>query len=335
MVASAGKWAIAFLALLPVWGCKPSVADADARDRASPAFARAIGSERVGNLEEAIARYEAALLDQPRLFSAHLHLALLLHDHRQDYIGAIYHYRQYLALRPGGEKDEMVKGRMQLAEQLLAAQLLQRIGDIAGIAQSRLTGEIATLNGRVAALEGEKSAWAAEKESLTATLRESQAETQRLRRLVEKMQVSDVSPPPKRSVTGAATRPPPVRDDREPVGRAQPPISREDLAAAREEAAALAGGAATGGSRDEPTKPAATAPPEPRAADTNPPVAATREVRRTPELRTYVVQPGDTLYGIAERHYGDGAQWPRVQEANKSRIDTGGRVRAGQILLIP
>jgi nucleoid-associated protein YgaU len=59
------------------------------------------------------------------------------------------------------------------------------------------------------------------------------------------------------------------------------------------------------------------------------------EVKRTPAFRTYVVQPGDTLFRIAERHYGDSSKWTMVRDANKSRISSDGRVRVGQILLIP
>jgi len=59
------------------------------------------------------------------------------------------------------------------------------------------------------------------------------------------------------------------------------------------------------------------------------------EVTRTPAFRTYVVQPGDTLFRIAERHYGDNSKWTMVRDANKSRISSDGRVRVGQILLIP
>ena len=31
---------------------------------------------------------------------------------------------------------------------------------------------------------------------------------------------------------------------------------------------------------------------------------------------TYTVQKGDTLYGIAKAHYGDGKQWTKIVAAN-------------------
>jgi nucleoid-associated protein YgaU len=381
-IASANDWVAASLMLLLAAGCKPSVGGADARDRATPTFDRAVRTEQSGKLDEAITQYELVLLDHPRLVSAHLHLALLLHDHRQDYFGAVYHYRQYLKLRPGGEKDELVEGRIRLAEQLLAAQLLRKVGDLAGIAQSRLTAEVDTLSRRVSTLEGEKATLADEKDKLTQAVQTSQRETQRLRHLLEKMQIPDQAPAADKP--RLSTRIPPKRNDEanaEPVVPAAPPVSRSALSAAREEAERLTRGtpppshpvAPSHPPASETPKPITVAPPEapepvavadpetpepiavatPEApkpvavVDPAPPrpvvVAAPEkikpvtvpEVKRTPAFRTYVVQPGDTLFRIAERHYGDSSKWTMVRDANKSRISSDGRVRVGQILLIP
>jgi len=51
--------------------------------------------------------------------------------------------------------------------------------------------------------------------------------------------------------------------------------------------------------------------------------------------RTYVVQPGDSLFRVAERFYGDATQWKKIREANRTRIDPDGRIRAGQIIVVP
>jgi nucleoid-associated protein YgaU len=53
------------------------------------------------------------------------------------------------------------------------------------------------------------------------------------------------------------------------------------------------------------------------------------------EPRTYVVQPGDSLFRVAERFYGDSTQWKRIRDANKAGIDPDGRIRAGQIIVVP
>jgi len=57
------------------------------------------------------------------------------------------------------------------------------------------------------------------------------------------------------------------------------------------------------------------------------------EARQIPE--TYVVQEGDTLYGIAKRFYGRLSAWRRIRDANKTMISTDGRVRVGDTLKLP
>ena len=53
------------------------------------------------------------------------------------------------------------------------------------------------------------------------------------------------------------------------------------------------------------------------------------------ETYDYIVQPGDTLERIAARWLGDAAQWPRLVEANRSRIKDPNRIRPGLKLIIP
>ncbi|RUR72735.1 LysM peptidoglycan-binding domain-containing protein [Chlorogloeopsis fritschii PCC 9212] len=51
------------------------------------------------------------------------------------------------------------------------------------------------------------------------------------------------------------------------------------------------------------------------------------------EHRTYTVQPGDTLWEIAARFYGDGSQYDRIVQANG--IADPDRINIGQQLIIP
>lgn len=52
-----------------------------------------------------------------------------------------------------------------------------------------------------------------------------------------------------------------------------------------------------------------------------------------PEI--YVVQPGDTLSGIAKKVYGDFSLWPIIYEANRDKISKPSLIRVGMELLIP
>lgn len=50
---------------------------------------------------------------------------------------------------------------------------------------------------------------------------------------------------------------------------------------------------------------------------------------------THTVREGETLWAIAERYYGDGAQYARIEEANRGRMGKGGALYVGAQLVIP
>lgn len=51
--------------------------------------------------------------------------------------------------------------------------------------------------------------------------------------------------------------------------------------------------------------------------------------------RTYKVQPGDTLSKIAKEFYGDANDYNRIFAANRDKLESPDKIRAGQELLIP
>lgn len=65
------------------------------------------------------------------------------------------------------------------------------------------------------------------------------------------------------------------------------------------------------------------------------PVTVTNHVPSgdNPPAQSYTVQPGDTLWDIAERVYGDGAQYPRIAAA--SGITDPNHIEPGETLTIP
>jgi len=50
---------------------------------------------------------------------------------------------------------------------------------------------------------------------------------------------------------------------------------------------------------------------------------------------TYVVKPGDTLFGIARRVYGDGKLWTVIRDANRGKVTGDSGIKAGTELVIP
>ncbi|GGN74073.1 LysM peptidoglycan-binding domain-containing protein [Nocardia rhizosphaerihabitans] len=84
---------------------------------------------------------------------------------------------------------------------------------------------------------------------------------------------------------------------------------------------------ATATNTDNPL-PAPAPEPEPVAAA---PIA--EEVPPPPAAQTYTVEPGDTLWAISERFYGDGNRYHEI--ASASGIDNPDLINAGQVLTIP
>jgi nucleoid-associated protein YgaU len=51
---------------------------------------------------------------------------------------------------------------------------------------------------------------------------------------------------------------------------------------------------------------------------------------------SYTVASGDTLSKIARNHYGDGAKWHQIYEANKATIGSNpDHIEVGQVLTLP
>lgn len=347
------------------------VSKAERDERGSALYRQAIAAEQSGDVKEAIRLLNNVLIDEPRSFSAHFQLATLLHDYEEDYVGAIYHYKQYLYLRPESEKSTLAQERIRIAEQLLAPQILKKVGDsVQGISQSHLLKENARLNGIITRLEGEKSVLLEGQSSAELELARLKGDNERLREILQKMRVADGEEKPETLTQRIESV---LKPDSAPA-----PDSKTDaktLRALRDEASALSESGSKSPRQslvplpttDEVLKKVqskldgaetATAAPESKAAAK--PEAATSEkpaksdkmdfssfslfgrggkkekaAKSPDEMRTYVVQPGDTLFRVAEKYYGDSTQWKRIREANRTRIDPDGRIRAGQIIVIP
>ncbi len=51
--------------------------------------------------------------------------------------------------------------------------------------------------------------------------------------------------------------------------------------------------------------------------------------------RVHLVQPGETLFGLARQYYADQRQWRKIYQANRNRLDDPKNVRVGMKLIIP
>ena len=60
-----------------------------------------------------------------------------------------------------------------------------------------------------------------------------------------------------------------------------------------------------------------------------------RDASTAPTTKTYTVQAGDTLWALAAKYYGDGAQYTKIYEANTDKISDPNLIYVGQELTIP
>jgi len=356
-------------------GCGGSgIADAERNERGSALYRKAFAAEQSGDIKEAVRLFNKVLIEEPRSFSAHFQLATLLQDHEADYFGAIYHYRQYLALRPESEKGTLAQDRIRIAEQMLAPQILKKVGDsVQGLTQAHLIKDNDRLNLAITTLQGEKSMLLEEKAKSDKELAGLRADNERLRDLLRKMRVAEADGTPAAATSareaaasarqegdgttalGDAKRLRALREEAESLAREggkPPPPVRKPLAdvPSTESVLKKVEERLTGvPARDEraPEQPAKSAKPGGDAAQAGEPADLSalslfgrgqkkeKAAGANDNPRTYVVQPGDSLFRVAEKFYGDATQWKKIREANRTRIDPDGRIRAGQIIVVP
>ncbi len=336
------KYTLCALAVLLVGlvGCDRAhtLSEIEAQERSTRLYTNAMDDYRAGRLEAAIKGFERVVLDEPKSYSAHFQLATLLHDVRKDYIGAIAHYRAYLALRPASDKANVAIDRVKLCETLLAADVIKKAAvgpdalkrelqklirerDALGAKNQKLELQLAEAEKTIAGLkrdnasqhsiiarfaqepEGAKSSGA---KAALAELAAMEAEEKRRRMRPTDAELLDEDTPPERT-RGTDE----IRKLRAEAEREERADSANRFAHA---VTATSGGSATipGFGRKKPKK---------AAADTIP--------------ETYTVQEGDTLFAISTRFYGNATKWRTIRELNKATIPLNGRLRAGQTIRLP
>ena len=80
------------------------------------------------------------------------------------------------------------------------------------------------------------------------------------------------------------------------------------------------------------------APAQSTSAPSQPQTVAVEKERDTstaPQAKTYTVKKGDTLWAIAKKYYGAGAQYSKIYEANTDKISNPNLIYVGQVLTIP
>ena len=117
-----GFLALSLLCLASV-GCQQPDKTLSAEDDTNPYFHAALGAIQSRNFDEAAKSYEAALRANPDVVEAHYQLGIIYSEHLNDAIAAMYHFEEYLKLRPNGDNAQNVQARLETAKIAFAAAL--------------------------------------------------------------------------------------------------------------------------------------------------------------------------------------------------------------------
>lgn len=60
-----------------------------------------------------------------------------------------------------------------------------------------------------------------------------------------------------------------------------------------------------------------------------------RDASTAPTAKTYTVKAGDTLWALAAKYYGSGAQYTKIYNANTDKISNPNLIYVGQVITIP
>ena len=359
MLDGLGVVMLAGVLLMPVCGCNrgPSLSEIEAKERTSRLFRDAMDDLQAGRMDAAIKRFERVVQEEPKAYSAHFQLATLLQDVRKDYISAIAHYRDYLAMRPASDKATVAQDRVKLCETLLSAEMVRKAG---GSASNKLSADNDRLSAQCEALQKKVSGLEGELEKAKRTIARLEAENASKSRLLDKLGSAveggkGVAKNPSLKEALAELK---AEKDEVTRRRLDPSdaelLDEEDASATpgnTDAAADLKAAKALALDAEGATPPPASAPKGAPAAGAKPgkPVASAAKAGGLDGLlggkkqksaegarpETYTVQEGDTLFKIAKRFYGSSHKYRDIQAANRAIIPADGRVRVGQVLKLP
>lgn len=186
------SWCAALLSgMLCIAGCAKSAERLQGGAK-SPEMQAAISKERIGDMDGAIKLYRETIDKYTDSSLANLQLALLLHEYKKDYVGAIYHYRRYIdtATKRGQRDFEIISNRIEKVEQLLSAYYVRKVatGDPAGGVQ--LMKNYADLDRLATELKNKNALLVSSNETLLAQTRRLQNKIDRQSLWIKRIQSS-------------------------------------------------------------------------------------------------------------------------------------------------
>ena len=298
-----------FLALGVLTGCQQPNKALTAEDDTNPHFHAATADIQVRDFAGAAKEYEAALRDAPTVVQAHYELGVLYSDHLNDPIAAIYHFEQYLKLRPSADNAAQAQALFDNAKVNFAASLpnspiqnAQAYTKLQADNQS-LSRDLETANQKIA--------------DLTTQLASAQKDLA-------------ANSPNLQTASGAPVQNTPVQDTPSAPAPAPvtPPAGTELVSSGQAPAAVQAPAPAPAPAPEVSTAAPAPAPPAPAAAAPSAPA---------PAAKTYTIASGDTLWKISKKFYPgkvlDGID--KIKAANPDTLPPGKPLKIGTQIKIP
>ena len=314
------KLLMALMALTTLTACDYAARNDLRSEREDRVYREAMDDYRAGRMDAAVKGFEKAVRNDPSNASARFQLACLHQDLKKDYLSAYCGYREFLFQHPESDRAKLAKDRFAVCEKELAKALAEKyaLGDAKAAEQELavLRAELKTYKDRVTAAE--KNLGISQER-----VRALSAEKERLVALI-KGDADDAQDAAAASDLAAVLKEKDLLDEEED--------GENDLAAILKEKKLLDEEDETStGSSLIPVRDAKAS-----ARGEKKPVAEEKAPPKGPEHpKTYVVEDGDTLYGIAKRFYGSVSAWKAIREANKTVISSDNRLRAGDTLVLP
>ena len=260
-----------------------------------------------GEVPRALQHFEAALDGTMLSAEAHYRLGLLYEDKLKNEVGALHHFERYLELAPQGQFATDVKGYVDRLRLVIVSRLA--VGPVMPAREAaRLKNENLDLRQQLTDLRQQTGASGRGGASAV----KPAVPTPAPKPVATPAMVVAATPPP--ATVPAVSSEPEVRRA-VPVSAALPGDATATDVAPRVEP--VIGGA--GSARATGLAPAtASAVPAGEAG-----------------VRTYKVESGDTLAGIARKYYKNSGQWQKIAEANKATLSDPTKLKPGMILVIP
>ena len=293
------KRILAIAALTILTACDYAVRKDIRAERDDRAYRAAMDDYRAGRMDAAIAGLEKAVRNDPSNASARFQLACLHQDVKRDFLSAYCGYREFLLQQPECDRSKLARERLAVCEKEVARTLSSKYGLNAadGVLKELdvVRAELKTAKARVEVAE-KNLAGSQER------VRTLSADRDRLLAAVRGEDAGEDSGGQMKAILKEKDLLEEDREDEVSTGSSLIPVRKPEQTV-----------------RQEAPKPDESVSKEKAPA----------------RPKTYVVEDGDTLYGIAKRFYGGIQAWKMIREANKAIISSDNRLKAGDTLVLP